>query len=200
MDEAVSVTDGCKQVMLPEAVAVTFIGSALSCVTLTLAVDVHPFAVFLTTTVYVPAVDTVGVAEVGFVIVPPSLAVQLYEAVMPVAVGATVSVTVDVLHVIDPLLVTVAPGRPRSSITMTVAVPVQPPWLTVKVYWPAVDTDGFCTADVKPPGPVQLYVTPEALELPDRVTEELVQVIGPLTLAVALTLLCVTPTTFTLSK
>ena len=119
---------------------------------------------------------------------------------MPVAVGAAVSVTVDVLHVIDPLLVTVAPGRPRSSTTVTVALPVQPPLLTVNVYSPAVDTNGFCAEDVKPPGPVQLYVTPEALELPDKVTEGLVQVIGPLTPAVALTLVCVAPTTFTLSK
>lgn len=67
------------------------------------------------------------------------------------------------------------------------AVDVQPlvGLVTVNVYAPAVPIDGFCEVDVKLLGPVQLYVTPEVLELPESVTEVAVQLNGPLLEAVA---------------
>ena len=37
--------------------------------------------------------------------------------------------------------------------------------------------------EVNPPGPVQLYATPEVGELPESVTDDIVQVSGPLTIA-----------------
>jgi hypothetical protein len=40
-------------------------------------------------------------------------------------------------------------------------------------------TDGFCAVDVKLPGPVQAYVTPEVDELPASVTVVAAQVIVP---------------------
>lgn len=41
-------------------------------------------------------------------------------------------------------------------------------------------TEGFWVEEVKPPGPVQPYVTPDVLELPDKVTAVVLQPRVPL--------------------
>ena len=58
------------------------------------------------------------------------------------------------------------------------AVEVQPfaGLVTVKVYVPAAVTVGFCVAFANPPGPDQLYVAPEVVELPPRFTDVAVHV------------------------
>jgi hypothetical protein len=73
-------------------------------------------------------------------------------------------------------------------VTLTVAVLVHPVagLVTVKLYGPTVVTTGFCAAAVKLFGPVQLYVTSEVEEEPERVTEDVpVQESVPLALALA---------------
>jgi hypothetical protein len=95
--------------------------------------------------------------------------------------------------------VAVAPGNVLFSLTTTDAVPEHEPFDTVRLYVPDVEISGFCNDDVKFPGPFQLYVTPDVLELPASVTEVLVQVRGPLTPAVAVIFEAPAADTFTLS-
>ena len=80
-----------------------------------------------------------------------------------------------------PLTPAFAPGAVVSRVTLVDVVDVHPltGLVTVRVYVPVALTVGFCEVEVNPLGPVQLYVTPEVTELPERVSEFLVQVREP---------------------
>jgi hypothetical protein len=71
-----------------------------------------------------------------------------------------------------PEAVAVAPGGVLFCWTLTVAVAEHPVagWVTVSVYMPGTVVVGFCNADVKLPGPTQLYVTPGVVDVPFNVT------------------------------
>lgn len=105
------------------------------------------------------------------------------EYVTPDVGDPPVSTVLCVPHVTIPPLA-VALGGLVFPVTLTVAVAVQPFELliTVTVYGPAVFTEGFCEVEVKPPGPVQEYVTPVA-GVAFRFTDGAGQVMGPLTVA-----------------
>lgn len=64
-------------------------------------------------------------------------------------------------------------------VTLCTEVPVQPlaGSVTVTVYVPAAVTDGFADAELKPAGPLQLYVAPGAEDEPLRFTDVTAQVI-----------------------
>jgi hypothetical protein len=134
--EPVKVTLGTEQVITPpfDATAVTPAGATLSSVTTTVCDVVHPLEVLVTVNVYVPAVDTVATADVGFVIVPGP--VQAY--VTPLVVVEPVKVTLGTEQVITPpfdATAVTAAGATLSCVTTTVCDVVQPleVLVTVKV-------------------------------------------------------------------
>jgi hypothetical protein len=102
----------------------------------------------------VPAAVTTGFWVVEAKLFGP---VQLY--VTPEVEEEPERVAVEpVLHVTAPLAEAEAPGAVLFKETSAVSLPVQPVdgSVTVSVYIPSVAADGFCTAEVKLPGPVQL--------------------------------------------
>jgi hypothetical protein len=92
-----------------------------------------------------------------------------------------------VLQVRVPFTLAVAPGTVLFCVTATIAIDLQPlaGIVTVTVSIPTALTVGFCNVDFNPFDPDQLYITPAVPELPERVTEDVVQLRVPLTFAVA---------------
>ena len=71
------------------------------------------------------------------------------------------------VHITDGLAVAVTVGI-GTTVTVTVLVWLQPYLLTVSVYTPAwlleaAVIDGSTAVELKPPGPVQVYVAPETV-------------------------------------
>jgi hypothetical protein len=175
-----SVTDVAVQVSAPPvAVAPGFV---VFSVTVTVAVEVQPFTGFVTVKVYEPPAVTEGFCKADVKLPGPA---QRY--VTPEVVELPVSVTDGEAHVMVPLPPAAAPGANESFTTATLAIDVHPfdGSVVINVYVPEAPTDGFCKVDVKLPGPVQLYVTPDVEELPERETAGLPHPRVSLTIAAA---------------
>ena len=144
---AVNVTLVTLQLKSPLLAALA-VGAVVFELTVTLAVELHPFELSVTVTVYVPAAVTIFVDDV-----PPPL--QAY--VTPVD-GLAVNVTLVTLQLKSPLLAALAVGAVVFELTVTLAVELHPLALsvTVTVYVPAAVT--LFVDDVPPP--LQAYVTP----------------------------------------
>ena len=139
------------------------------------AVLVHPFALFVTVTVYVPDELTVGFADVPPETIPGPA--QLKPVPVVVAPDRTTDV---VVHVRFPP-VALAPGAVVLALTAAVAVLVQPlaELETVTVYVPVALTLGFAVVPPETiPGPAQLKPEPVAVEA-ERTTDVVVHVSVP---------------------
>jgi lambda repressor-like predicted transcriptional regulator len=146
----------------PPLLAIGVAGVALTATLVLPAAEVQPLTV--TVTEYVPASDVVALDWVGFCSaeVKPFGPVQAYVAPETVGVDSTI---VWPEQYGPPLL---AVGVAGVALTATLVVPaaeVQPLTVTVTEYVPAsavvaLDLIGFCSAEVKPFGPVHAYVAP----------------------------------------
>ena len=99
----------------------------------------------------------------------------LKNGVKPVELAATFGVSVPTIY------------NYKKTLTVAETTEEQPfdGLVTVSVYFPESFTATFCCDNKKLFGPVQLNITPEVGELPERVTDVLVHVSVPLTPAVA---------------
>ena len=141
---------------LPDAVGAAGVGFTVTA-TVPIA-EVHPFAVMVT--LYVPDIATVAFVMVGFCIDEAKLLgpVQLYVAPGNAGVERLIVFPVHTGELLD------AAGAAGVGFTTTAVVPVaevHPFAVTVTLYVPpiaivALVMDGFCTAEEKLFGPVQL--------------------------------------------
>ena len=132
----------------------------------------QPFAVFVTVTVNVPDVLTLGFAVVS----PETIPVPDQLKVAPAVDELADSTTDVVVHVSVPP-VALAPGDEMFWLTSAVAVLVQPlEPVTVTVYVPAELTLGFAVVSPSMPVPAQLKLPPPDAE---RTTDVVVQVSVP---------------------
>lgn len=138
------------------------------------AVAVQPFAGLVTVKVYVPAVLTAGLADVE--LKPPgplqlNVAPDVDELPLRLPLGAA-----QVRLIVLPAA---ASGGVVLTFSVCCAVAVQPleGLVTVTVYVPAVVTAGVADVELKPPGPLQLYVAPPVVELTLRFAVGALQVI-----------------------
>src|SRR5436190_19942519 len=151
----------------PPLVAVGVAGIALTTTFVLPAALVQPFTVMVTE--YVPASAVVALLRVGFcnADVKPFGPVQAYVAPLTVGVFSWI---VPPAQYGPPL---VAVGVAGIALTTTLVLPaalVQPFTVTVTEYVPASAVVallrvGFCSADVKPFGPVHAYVAPETVDV-----------------------------------
>lgn len=149
VEEPISTRFGSPQDTWPPVAAA--VGAVVLPVTEAVAVEVQPLDGLVTTTVYVPAVSTVGFC--WFELNPGP--VQAY--VTPGVGEFPLIVTAGVTQLIT-APVALAEGGVLFSETVVVAVAVQlfARFVIVTVYVPAATTlDGFCTDELKPPGPLQ---------------------------------------------
>jgi hypothetical protein len=129
------------------------------------AADVQPFTV--TVTEYVPASATVALERVGFCSAEVKPFGPVHEYVAPETVGVESAIVAPSQY--GPPFDAV--GVAGVGFTTTFVVPaaeVQPLTVTVTEYVPAkavvaLERVGFCSADVKPAGPVHEYVAPETV-------------------------------------
>ena len=145
--------------------AVGVAGVALTRTFVVPAAEVQPFTV--TVTEYVPASAVVALVRVGFCSadVKPFGPVHAYVAPETVGVESAIVAPSQYGPPFD------AVGVAGVALTTTVVEPaaeVQPLTVTVTKYVPAsavvaLERVGFCSADVKPFGPVHAYVAPETV-------------------------------------
>ena len=120
---AVNVTLVTAQLKSPLLAALA-VGAVVFELTVTLAVELQPFALSVTVTVYVPAAVTLFVEVVS----PP----LLHKYVTPVD-GLAVNVTLVTIQLKSPLLTALAVGAVVFELTVTLAVELQPLALSVTV-------------------------------------------------------------------
>jgi hypothetical protein len=170
----VSVTDVLVQVNIPITEAVAPGNVLLGC-TVTVAVDVHPFAGLVTVSVYTPGTEVVAFCDVE--LKPPG---PVHRKVTPAVGEEPINVTLGFVHVSVPETEAVAPGAVVFVFTTAVSEVLQLFPDMVTVYVPGALTVGFCWVEVNPPGPVQLKVTPVAfVSVAVNVTDVVVQVSVP---------------------
>src|SRR3954452_4477197 len=144
----------------PPFVAVGVAAAVLTTTLVLPAREVQPLVV--TITEYVPASAAVALATVGFGSTEAKLFGPVQAYVAPVTIGVE-SAIVSLTQYGPPLL---AGAAPLPSTTVVVpAAELQPLTVTVTAYVPksaavALARVGFCSAEVKPFGPVQAYVAP----------------------------------------
>ena len=130
------------------------LGAVVFELTLTLAVLVHPLAVLVTVTVYVPVAFTVGVAEVPPLTIPGPL--QEYVGLPALVLAEIVPEVVVHVSVSDEPGVTVGAVVLEETVMLPVFVQPFAVLVTVTLYVPDAFTVG--AADVDPltmPGPLQ---------------------------------------------
>lgn len=144
------------------------------------AVLVHPFAEFVTVTVYVPDALTVGLA------VDPPETIPGPAQLNPVPDVVAAERALDVVVQVNVPPVALAPGAVVFWFTNAVAVLVQPlaELVMVTVYVPVELALGFAVDPPETiPGPAQLKLEPDVVA-PERTTEVVVQVrVPPVALA-----------------
>src|SRR5205809_6181295 len=146
----------------PPLLAVGVAGVAFTTTFVVPAAEVQPFTVIVTE--YVPASAVVAFARVGFCCAEVKLFGPVHEYVAPLT-NAVESEIVAPAQYGPPLLAVGVAGMGLTTTFVDPAAEVQPLTVTVTEYVPpsavvALVRVGFCSADVKPFGPVHEYVAP----------------------------------------
>jgi hypothetical protein len=149
----VSVTlSPAQKVVGPLALIVGVDGIGFTTTVVDPAAEVQPLTV--TVTLYVPAVVPVGFCNEE--VKPPG---PVHAYVAPVTVGVESWIVAPAQYG-PPLLAVGVAGIGLTTTVVEPAADVQPLTVTVTLYVPAVVPVGFCSDEVKPPGPVHAYVAP----------------------------------------